>query len=85
MTKNGHNPKGPQRWTCAYYRRERSKHDYWERGGRQRLLAQYVDRKDRGVCVRCTQPSLSSTLCWDCLNEMEERHAISLGPCTPRC
>ena len=83
MTRNGHNPGGPQRWVCSLYRRERSKQDYWDRGVRQRLLEQYAKRKSEGVCVRCAAPRLSDALCWDCLNEMEERHAISLGPRTP--
>lgn len=78
MTKNGHNPGGPQRWVCSHFRRQRSRDDYWKRGQRQILLAQYQARKEEGVCVRCRGPLTTSALCWDCLNEQEERHALRL-------
>lgn len=79
MTGNGRNyPGGPQRFTCAIGRRQRSRDDYWIRGRKEKLREKYLDRKARGVCARCEGPLLTESVCWDCLNEMEERHALGL-------
>lgn len=77
MTRNGRNrPEGPQKWTCSVTRRERSRDDYWKRGGRGQKAAMYQDRLRREVCGRCGRPRLTESVCWDCLNVMEERHAV---------
>ena len=79
MTRNGHNsPAGPQKWCCAIVRRERSRDDYWKRGRKENLAAVYRERVERGVCGRCEGPLLTESVCWDCLNAMEERHALGL-------
>ena len=78
MTRNGHNRAGGrQRWICTVERRQRSHDDYWKRGRREKLLAQYAERKANGVCVRCGGTPIG-TVCWDCLNDMEARYAFSV-------
>lgn len=74
MVRNG-NWRGVQRWTCAGARRQRSRDDYYLRGGRGRAAALYRERQNAGVCVRCARPRLTESLCWDCLDEMESRYA----------
>lgn len=42
---------------------------------RQRRLRER--RRLDGQCVRCGADDPISVVCWDCLNQMEERHALS--------
>lgn len=57
--------------------RERVSDHYRNRGGKELSRKRYHERKDAGLCVNCGAPALSETCCWDCLNRMEERRALS--------
>lgn len=92
--------RGRQKWQCAIRERARQAALYAgpefqkRKKERARVLyalswreikrERYEDRKRRGVCTKCEAPLLSDTLCWDCLNDQEARHAVSLGPRTSR-
>ena len=77
MTRNARQASGRQKWTCAILRRQRSRDDYWLRGRREKLLAQYRERRAAGVCVRCGGRPIGA-VCWDCLNDMETRDALRI-------
>ena len=83
--------RGRQKWQCGVKERARQKVLYADPVFREHKLAQlransteraqarYYARKEAGVCTRCADnPILSETLCWDCLNYMEEIRAISI-------
>ena len=78
MVKNSRQPNGNQKWGCGRRRRQYGKDNYWKLDGKEkhRLLAE--EHKAEGLCVRCgKEPLLSEALCWDCLNYMEARVALS--------
>lgn len=52
--------------------------NWWHHGGKERARARYDKRKDDGLCVKCGQPTLSETQCWDCLNYGEEYRAVHI-------
>ena len=63
-------------WACSVNRREQVRKHHWEGGGRERRIANYQARKAKGLCTRCGAPALTASVCWDCLNYVEERYAI---------
>ena len=65
-------------WRCAVRKREANREHHWHRGGREQRLERYAQRKRDGLCTRCGEPALTSSVCWDCLNEMEERYACRI-------
>ena len=67
--------RGKLRYVCATWRRERSRDDYWKRGGREAKAGLYAERKANGECPRCGGPPID-VVCWDCLNQMETRFAL---------
>lgn len=77
MYRNSFLPSGKQKWCCKRKRDATGKRHH-ENGGREKRLARYRDRVERGVCVKCEGPLTSSVLCWDCLNEQEARYALRL-------
>jgi hypothetical protein len=58
--------RGRYRTDPAYRDRENARHR--ERKRKLRLA---------GLCVNCSQPSLSEWYCWDCLNKKEESRALT--------
>lgn len=78
MVKNSRRRNGDQKWSCVLKRRSYGRRVYWEQGGKEAKAAQYRDRKSREVCTRCEGPLTSEALCWDCLNELEERSAVRI-------
>lgn len=78
MVRNSFQPNGNQKWGCGRKRRLYGRRRYWERGEKAKRAALYQDRKRRQVCTRCEGPLTTEALCWDCLNELEERHAVRI-------
>ena len=70
---------GPTDFRCSVKKRARERARHWNEGGRERRIARYDALKAQGLCTRCKQPALTSSVCWDCLNDQEARDAISLG------
>jgi hypothetical protein len=60
-----------KRWT------ERNREKYLEmmQSSRRR---RYWRRKREGVCTECGGALLSESLCWDCLNRLEEARVIRI-------
>jgi len=83
--------RGKQKWQCGVRERARQAALYADPVFRARKLKdmkdhssvksreRYYARIDAGVCTRCMGPLLSDTLCWDCLNNLEERR-VSASP-----
>lgn len=65
-------------WRCPVKKRARVREHHYNGGGRERRIAEYQRRKNEGVCTRCQAPLLTSSLCWDCLNDQEARDAIRI-------
>lgn len=83
MWKDGRHGAGVQ-WVCAVKRRISKKR--WSTRNRERQLEMQrvagrrlrMSRKEAGVCVNCGGALLSESLCWDCLNRLEEASGIRI-------
>lgn len=74
MHRNGRSKRSGFR--CAVKKRKRERDRHWNEGGREWRIRRYDELKRQGLCTRCKAPALTSSVCWDCLNEVEARYLL---------